>query len=353
MRSRVLAKAVAGLGALALLATACGGSGGTPAAGAANCKPSKEPTINLAAYSTAGPAYGAIIPLFQTQWHKSHPGQTVQFLQSYQASGTQSEAVVNGFPADVVALSLAPDVDRLKEAGLITDDWTAGPGNGFVTNSVVAFEVRHGNPKNIHDYRDLAEPGVKVLTADPASSGSAKWNLLGIYGSEAVAGTDGAAGGAKLLEGVLHNVVAFDKSGRDSLENFESGNGDVAINYENEILSAETDPQNTNQIVYPSSSILIQNPVAVVDANAKAHCVEDVANAFVKFLHTPKAQKAYEDSGYLRGQDPREAMAGDHGKFPPMSNVWTIDRLGGWSKADTQIFGDNGVYQKAFQAARG
>lgn len=347
------AKVVAALAAVAMLASACGASSSSGSASAAGCdKNTSEPTLNLAAYSTAGPAYAAIIPLFQEYWQKSHPKQTVQFLQSYQASGTQSEAVINGFPADVVALSLAPDVDAIKSAGLITHDWTTGPGNGFVTNSVVAFEVTHGNPKGIHGYSDLAKPGVQVLTADPGSSGSAKWNILSIYGS--VARDQGEAAGTKLLRGVLHNVIAFDKSGRDSLENFESGNGDVAINYENEILTAEnSDSQNTNEIVYPSSSVLIQNPVAVVDKNAESHCVEDIANAFVKFLHTPAAQKGYADSGYLRPQDPKLAISGDHGKFPAMKDVWTVDELGGWTKLNDQIFSDTGVYQKAFQAARG
>jgi sulfate transport system substrate-binding protein len=344
---------VAGLAAVALVATACGGGSSSGTASAAGCdKKTSEPTLNLAAYSTAGPAYAAIIPLFQAYWQKSHPSQTVQFLQSYQASGTQADAVINGFPADVVALSLAPDVDAIKQAGLITHDWTKGPGNGFVTNSVVAFEVRHGNPKGVQDYSDLAKPGVQVLTADPGSSGSAKWNILSVYGS--VARSKGESAGAKLLQGVLHNVIAFDKSGRDSLTNFESGNGDVAINYENEILTSEnTNSQNTNQIVYPSSSVLIQNPVAVVDKNAQQHCVENIANAFVKYLHTPEAQKAYADSGYLRPQDPKLAISGDHGKFPAMKDVWTVDQLGGWTKLDNQIFSDKGVYQKAFQAAQG
>ncbi len=350
MRIGLATRVAAAVGVVALTATACGGGG--PSAQAAGCKPTSEPTISLAAYSTAGPAYGAIIPLFQSYWQKKHPHQTVQFLQSYQASGTQSQAVINGFPADVVALSLAPDVDAIKKAGLITHDWHAGPGHGYVTNSVVAFEVRHGNPKHIHDYRDLTRPGVKVLTPDPASSGAARWNILSIYGS--VARSQGEAAGERLLEGVLRNVVAFDKSGRDSLENFESGNGDVAINYENEILTAEhSDPQNTNQIVYPKSSILIQNPVAVVDSNAKAHCVENVANAFVRFLHTPAAQKAYAQAGYLRPQNPKLAISGDHGRFPALKDVWTVNRLGGWKEVDRTIFGDHGIYQKAFQAARG
>ena len=350
MHSKLALKAVAGLAAVALTATACGSDSGSSAS-ASTCTSSKEPTINLAAYSTAGPAYAAIIPLFQEYWQKDHPDQTVQFLQSYQASGTQAEAVVNGFPADVVALSLAPDVDTIEQAGLITHDWQADKWHGFVTNSVVAFEVRKGNPKNIHDYSDLTDPGVGVLTADPASSGSAKWNILGIYGS--VARSEGTSAGEKLLEDVFKNVVAFDKSGRDSLTNFESGNGDVAINYENEILTAETDEQNTNEIVYPSSSILIQNPVAVVDENAKQHCVEDVANAFVKFLHTPKAQKAYEEAGNLRSQDPKTAIAGDGANFPVIKDVWTVDDLGGWSKVNDQIFSDSGVYQQAFSAAKG
>jgi sulfate transport system substrate-binding protein len=280
----------------------------------------------------------------------------VQFLQSYQSSTTQSEAVINGFPADVVALSLAPDVDAIEKAGLITHDWTAAPDHGMVSTSVVVFDVRPGNPQHVKDFNDLARPGVQVLTPDPNSSGGARWNIVAAYGA-AMRGHAGnskgdQAGAQRLLTGIFKNVIAFDKSARDSLSSFESGNGDVAINYENEILTAKA-AGGKEQIVYPPSSVLIQNPVAVVDKNAQQHCVEDVANAFVRFLHTKQAKAQYVSAGFLRPTDIALARSGDHGRFPAVKDLWTVNDFGGWKALDSKLFSSNGIYQKAFQASQG
>ena len=151
--------------------------------------------------------------------------------------------VVGGYEADVVALSLGPDVDEIADAGLITHDWTTEPDGGMVTTSVVVFDVRPGNPLGIEDWDDLTTSGVEVLTPDPASSGGARWNLVSAWGS-ALRGYGGVteddeAGATTLMQGVLGNVVAFDSSARKSIQNFEDGNGDVAITYENEVLTAQ------------------------------------------------------------------------------------------------------------------
>jgi sulfate/thiosulfate-binding protein len=347
-----------GLGAtLALLLTATlaactSSSSGTNASGA--CTPSDLPTINLAAYSTARGVYGALIPAFQSEWKDAHNGQQVKFLESYDGSTTQSQNVISGFPADIVALSLAPDVDAIKQAGLITSDWTSdansgGADAGMVSSSVVAFDVRPGNPLGIADYSDLTKPGVKVLTPDPAQSGGARWNLVSAYGS-AMRGFSGNAkgdetGADNLLKGIIGNVTAFDKSAHASVQNFEAGVGDVAITYENEILTAKNAGL-PDEAVYPESSVLIQNPVAIVDKNVDDHCVRPIAEAFVQFLHSKAAKDIYSKVGFLRPVDLASAQKGGPG-MPAIKDLWTVDEIGGWDALTQKLFSDTGVATQA------
>ena len=346
-----------GLGAtLALVLTtalaAC--SSTTSVAGGGACTPSNLPTINLAAYSTARGVYGALIPVFQSMWKDEHNGQQVKFLESYDGSTTQSQNVINGFPADIVALSLAPDVNAIKDAGLITSDWTTGPNSGgadagMVSTSVVAFDVRPGDPLGIADYSDLAKPGVEVLTPDPAQSGGARWNLVSAYGA-AMRGFSGntkgdETGANSLLSGIIGNVKAFDKSAHASVQNFEAGVGDVAITYENEILTAQAAGL-PDQAVYPESSVLIQNPVAIVDTNVDAHCVRPVAEAFVQFLHSKPAKDIYSKVGFLRPVDLASAQKGGPG-MPAIKDLWTVDELGGWDALTQKLFSDAGVATQA------
>ena len=177
--------------------------------------------------------------LFQKYW-KDKTGQTVTFEESYQGSGAQSRAVVEGFEADIVALSLEADVIRIEKAGLITHDWRSEPFGGMVSTSVVAFAVHEGNPKNIKDWADLTQENLEILTPNPKTSGGAMWNILALYGAAKrgkVAGyTADDEGAQKFLLDVLNNVTVMDKGARESITNFEKGIGDVAITYENEVL---------------------------------------------------------------------------------------------------------------------
>ena len=344
--------------ALAVLSlAACGGDGGGGAtAQAADCDPN-APTLTLtfAAYSTPREVYGKIIPAFQTLWKEEHDDQQVIFQESYGGSTTQSQNVVNGFPADIVALSLAPDVDVIKDAGLITHDWTATEDDGMVSSSVVVFDVRPGNPENLQDFDDLTKPGLEILTPDPAQSGGARWNIVAAYGA-AMRGHAGneegdAAGAQELLKGIFENVTVLDKSARDSIKNFESGNGDVAITYENEVMTAQ-EAGLEDEAAYPPSTVLIENPVAVVDKNAEQHCVKEVADAFVEYLHTPEAKELYETVGFLRSTNVDEAAKGG-GDFPAIEDLWTVEDLGGWDAIDNDVFGDAGIFTKAFEEAQG
>jgi sulfate/thiosulfate transport system substrate-binding protein len=339
-----------------IVLASCAGPSASTSGG--SCTPSDSPVLTLAAYSTPREAYGKIIPAFQAMWKEEHDGQAVIFQESYGGSTTQSQAVVNGFPADIVALSLAPDVDVIADAGLITHDWTQDTDGGIVSTSVVVFDVRPGNPDGIENYDDLAAEGVEVLTPDPASSGGARWNIIAAYGAAErgqvpdVSGEDDAAA-ESLLQGIFTNVTVLDKTARDSIKNFEAGNGDVAITYENEVLTAQKAGLEDEMII-PPSTVLIENPVSVVDTNAAAHCVTEVAQAFVDFLHTDEAQEIYKTVGFLRPVDPEAAAAGDDDKFVAIDDLFTVEDLGGWDALNDTVFGDpDGIFTKAFAAAQG
>ncbi len=337
----------------ALLLGSCTGTQGA----AASCSPAETPVLTLAAYSTPREAYGKIIPAFQTFWKEEHDGQSVIFQESYGGSTTQSQAVVNGFAADIVALSLAPDVDVIADAGLITHDWTTETDGGIVSTSVVVFDVRPGNPDGIENFDDLTADGVEILTPDPAASGGARWNIVAAYGAAERGKVPGVSpddeGTQTLLEGIFGNVTVLDKSARDSIKNFESGNGDVAITYENEVFTAQKAGL-PDEMVIPPSTILIENPVTIVDKNVDAHCVREVAEAFVEYLHTDEAQEIYKSVGFLRPVDPEEAAAGDGDTFAPITDLFTVEDLGGWDSINEKVFGDpDGIFTKAFAAAQG
>src|SRR5215207_5819057 len=263
--------------ALASLLAACGGAttGGTESPTAASSGAAAAPvanggpnTIVLGAYTTPREAYGKLIPIFKEQW-KKETGQDLTFQESYQGSGAQSRAIAEGFEADIAALSLEADITRIEKAGLITSDWKTGTYKGMVSDSVVAFAVRKGNPKGIKDWAVLAKPGLQILTPNPKTSGGAQWNILALYGAakrgfvDGVAKDDDAAA-TEFLKSVLKNVTVMDKGARESITNFEQGVGDVAITYENEVLVGQLGGQDY-ELVIPRSSILIENTIAVID----------------------------------------------------------------------------------------
>jgi sulfate/thiosulfate transport system substrate-binding protein len=329
-----------------LALTACGGGSG---AQAAECNGIPEqPVLSFAAYSTPREAYGKIISAFKADWKETHHGQEVIFQESYDGSTLQASRVVGGYEADVVALSLGPDVDEIADAGLITHDWTQEADGGMVTTSVVVFDVRPGNPLGIEDWDDLAQPGVEILTPDPASSGGARWNLVSAWGAalrgHAGVSQDDEAGATTLMQGVLDNVIAFDSSARKSIQAFEEGNGDVAITYENEVITARAAGKE-DEAVYPPSSVLIENPVAIVDRNVEKHCVREVAEAFVEFLHTDEVKEIFAEAGY-RSTDLAEAKNGGDG-YPPIEDLWDVDEFGGWDALNEKLFGDAGIVTQA------
>jgi sulfate/thiosulfate-binding protein len=330
----------------------------TPSTSNASCTQSGTPVVTLAAYSNVYDVYGKLISTFQDDWKAKHDNQQVIFQTSFGGSTTQAQNVVDGFPADIVALSLGPDVQMIEDAGLITHDWRNDTENSIVASSAVVFDVRPGNPKHIENWNDLTQPGLQILTPDPAQSGGAKWNIVSAYGAAMRGRVPGYARGStsdaeKLLEGIFENVTVMDKSANDSIKNFEAGNGDVAITYEYAVLTAQHAGL-PDQMIIPPSTVDIQTPTVVVDKNAEAHCVEDIANAFVKFLHTKDAKGIFTSVGFERPVAQADAAKGDGSTFPAIEDLFTTDQIGGWDRLlNDTVFGDNGAFTQAQTATQG
>lgn len=304
------------------------------ATASAGPRATRDVKLSLVAYSTPREAYAKLIPLFQ----KTPEGNGVTFTQSYGSSGEQARAVKAGLRADIVALSLAPDIDELVRAGLVDAKWNRQSYKGIVHDSVVVFAVRDGNPKRIKAWDDLLKPGVDVITPNPFTSGGARWNVMAAYGSWVKLKKTKKQAQAKLLRLFL-NVSVQDKSARDSLNTFLSGKGDVLLTYENEAIAAQRAGQQI-QYVIPRQTILIENPIAVLKGSQNI----ETARQFLRFLKSPPAQQVFADYGY-RPIVPN-VLAANRKKFPVRPGLFTIDErwLGGWTRVQKEFFDpDTGV----------
>ncbi|MCW3010752.1 MAG: sulfate transporter, periplasmic sulfate-binding protein [Solirubrobacterales bacterium] len=318
---------------IALLATAlalagCGGSddtGGGSASAAAPSSGGRETSLNLVAYSTPQVVYDEIIPAFA----RTGAGAGVSFKSSFGASGDQSRAVAAGQKADYVSFSIEPDMARLVGAGLVEPTWADTPSRGLVTTSLVAFIVRRGNPKNIRTWDDLLREDVEVLTPNPFTSGAAKWNLLGAYGQAADGGKDPQAGVDYVAKLIKDHVKIQDKSGREALQSFTSGEGDVLLSYEYEATTAQKKGEEVDYVV-PADTIRIDITAAVTkDAPPEA-------KAFHDYVLSKPGQEAFVEWGYRPVNE--EVLAANKDKFPDPPGVFTIDDLGGWEKVDEELF---------------
>lgn len=305
--------------ASAIVVAGCGGSSDSSDGSSVGSDSSKG-SISLVAYSTPEVVYDEIIPDF----NKTGPGEGIGFKSSYGASGDQSRAVEAGQPADFVSFSTEPDMTRLVDAGLVDAKWSDTPTKGQVTNSVVAFVVRKGNPKNIQSWDDLIKPGVEVLTPNPFTSGAAKWNLLAAYGANG--GIEDPKQGLDYLKTLLNdNVVAQDKSGRDALQNFTSGTGDVLLSYEYEATTAQKKGEDVDYVL-PDDTIKIDIDYATTKDAAQP------AKDFYDYVTSKPAQERFADWGYRPVNE--EVLKANQDKFPTPSGLFTIEDFGGWDKAN-------------------
>lgn len=319
-----------------LALAACGGSSSSTANGSGATGGSGT-TLNLVGFAVVKAAYDEL----GTAYAQTDTGKGVTIKGSYGASGAQSRAVIAGQKADLVALSLQPDVDNIVDAGLIDASWNAGPNRGIVSRSVVALVVRKGNPKGIRGWADIIKPGVGIVTPDPGTSGSAKWNLLAGYAQAAGPSKDDAAG-QTYLKSFVKNVVSWNDSGRTATDAFVKGTGDVLISYENEAILARASGVAVDYVV-PDATLLIENPVAVTKSAPPA------AKDFLTFALSPEGQKILGSKGF-RSIDDTVKVTGVAGAndpanpFPAVSQLTTIEQLGGWKTVNKTFFDkENGV----------
>jgi sulfate/thiosulfate-binding protein len=291
-------------------------------------------TVTVNAFSVMEAANEPVFEDFQN----TDAGDGVEFEPSYGASGDQSRAVVAGADADVVHYSLETDVTRLVDEGLVAEDWKDNATNGIATSSVVVFVVREGNPLGIESWDDLVEPGVEIITPNPGSSGSARWNILAAWAH--ITGNGGTEDEAKgFLTDLLNNTIALPGSGREATTAFTDGSGDVLLSYENEAILAKQAGQAVDYIV-PPDTLLIENPAAVtVDAS-------DTAKGFLEFMTGPEAQADYAQSGFrpvVDGVeiDDVEGANDPADPFPAPDQLFTVDGdFNGWAEAADKYFGD-------------
>jgi sulfate/thiosulfate transport system substrate-binding protein len=316
------------VGTVILLCVVAAATAAVALAGSSVSARSADTKLNLVAYSTPREAYAKLISNFQ----KTNEGDGVSFSQSYGSSGEQARAVKAGLKADIVALSLAPDVDELVKAGLVDAKWKKQSFKGMVTDSLVVFMVRDGNPKKIKGWNDLLRPDVDVVTPNPFTSGGARWNVMAAYGAWRKAGKTDQQAQANLLK-LFKNVVVQDKSARDSLNTFVSGKGDVLLGYENEAIFAGLKGQNVPYVI-PKQTILIENPIAVLKGGEN----KDKANQFLRFLRTPASQQVFADNGYRPVV--KSVLEKNRKEFPVRPGEFTIDQLGlgGWDKVQKRFF---------------
>ncbi len=301
--------------------------------------------LTLVSYAVTKAAHAAIIPKFVEKWQQEHK-QTVVFKQSYGGSGSQTRAVVDGLEADVVHLALALDTQKIEKAGLIQPGWEKKfPNDSIVTKSVAALVTREGNPKGIKNWVDLARDDVKLITADPKTSGVARWNFLALWNSVIKTGGDEAKA-TEFVTKVYKNVPVLTKDAREATDAFfKQGQGDALINYENEIVLAQDKGEKTNYIL-PDVNISIDNPVTIVDKNVDKHGNREVAEAFVKYLFTPEAQEEFAKVGFRPVNETVAKTKEFEDKYPPIKTLSTVQELGGWDIVQKKFFAEGAIFDK-------
>ena len=301
--------------------------------------------LTLVSYAVTKAAHAAIIPKFVEKWQQEHK-QTVVFKQSYGGSGSQTRAVVDGLEADVVHLALALDTQKIEKAGLIQPGWEKKfPNDSIVTKSVAALVTREGNPKGIKNWVDLAIDDVKLITADPKTSGVARWNFLALWNSVIKTGGDEAKA-TEFVTKVYKNVPVLTKDAREATDAFfKQGQGYALINYENEIVLAQDKGEKTNYIL-PDVNIFIDNPVTIVDKNVDKHGNREVAEAFVKYLFTPEAQEEFAKVGFRPVNETVAKTKEFEDKYPPIKTLSTVQELGGWDIVQKKFFAEGAIFDK-------
>src|SRR5689334_5396326 len=309
---------------LAVLAAGCGGGDNASGAGSGSGG-SGGANLDVVGYSTPESVYAEVLePAFE----KTPQGTGDSFSNSFGASGDQSRAVAAGQPAAIVHFSQAGDMERLVEEGeIVSKDWEGGPYHGIATNSVVVILVRKGNPDGIESFKDLEDKDVGVVTPNPFSSGSARWNIMAVYGAALEEG-DSPAQALAAVKTVLEKTVAQPGSGRDAFSAFSQGEGDVLLTYENEAIKAEKEGEDVEYVI-PPSTLQIETPIAVTK-----DAPEPAAEDFLRFLWSDQGQELWAENGY-RPVNPKLV---DPKQFPTPKDLFQISKFGGWGKVNDEFF---------------
>lgn len=324
--------------ALALPAFAGGASG-------------KDKDLLNVSYDPTREFYAEFNKAFAADW-KAQTGETLTIRASHGGSGKQARSVIDGLEADLVTLALSADIDVLATNGkLLPANWqTRLPHNSSPYTSTIVFLVRKGNPKAIKDWGDLAKPGVGVITPNPKTSGGARWNYLAAWAWASKEYRDGDKVVAYLTH-LFKNVPVLDTGARGSTTTFvERGIGDVLLAWENEALLTLNDPETRSkfEIVVPSISIKAEPPVAWVDKNVAKHGTRKQAEAYLRFLYSPKGQQLAAKHFY-RPAEPDKVPAALLAQFPEVAQVTIDGAFGGWKKTQAEHFGDGGFFDRIYK----
>jgi sulfate/thiosulfate-binding protein len=309
----------------AVFVVGCGSSDDSTSSTSGSGSDSSGGKLDIVGYSTPEAVYEeALEPGFE----ETSEGAGVTFSNSFGASGDQSRAVEAGQPASVVHFSQAGDMTRLVESGQVAANWNKQKYNGIAEDSVVVIVTRKGNPEGIKSFDDLINKDVDVITPNPFSSGSARWNIMAIYGSEISAGKSPQEA-LDAVKTVLEKTVVQPGSGRDALAAFTQGEGDVLLSYENEAIKAQDEGEDVDYTI-PPSTLLIETPIAITNDAPAA------AQAFLDYIWSDEGQKIWAENGY-RPVNPKLV---DPKQFPTPEDLFTIDSLGGWDKINDEFFDD-------------
>jgi sulfate/thiosulfate transport system substrate-binding protein len=313
----------------ALLAASALGIGGA-ACGGPNSEASGDGSggsLDLVAYSTPETAY---VETLEPDFNAQNEDGEVEFANSFGSSGDQSRAVEAGQPADFVHLPIEPDIQRLVDAGIVSEDWSDAEYGGGIQNSVVVFVVRKGNPEGIQDWDDLVTGEVDVVTPNPFTSGGARWNIMAAYGQVLENGGTEEEG-LDFVQQLLENTPIQDASARDALNTFVGGEGDVLLSYENEAIAAQEAGEDVEYVI-PDETILIET-LGVIPTDAPN---ADTAESFRDYLISEEGQRGWAENGYRPVDE--KVLAEYEDEFPEPPGLFTIDELGGWETVATEFF---------------
>jgi sulfate transport system substrate-binding protein len=279
----------------------------------------------------------AIFPGFAAKWKLEH-GEDVRFTSSYAGSETVTNQIINGVPAEIAILSIDGDAKRLRDKGFVTSDWHALPYKGIVNKTPFVILVKGGNPKNIHDFPDLAKQGIKLIHPDPVSSGGAQWSILAIYGSELIKsekhnGEPDPLVALQTLQAIWKNVFVSPASAREARTTFELGNGDALVTYELDGLLMKESGKPV-EIIYPKATIFSEHPAVVIDRNVSKE-KRPVVDAFMQYLWSDEAQQAFVKYHFYSVTN--NALNEANKEFGHIEMPFTIDYFGGWDRAYPEV----------------